>query len=332
MKRADWAEVVAKRWKVHHLPELKKQGPLLRRGVRLLEEFRPQLQLDPHALPEQPFDLHLLNLNSLYRRSRELYLKQGGVFIPSLVSSPRTLSSPNLLDPVIEFSPIQRELVWSAIDPIASKSTGRLLELRSYCTSLFHEQNHRILWKLLPGAPPDRSGLRRYLNFAESLVITTDMALGDGLGPGLASLFYGMGVIYDPGTTVYQELSRGNPRDRSRSQLKRQYRNYLQASLHATYLILELYSSKDIFKVIRALFPVLEALGMRAAKRSGKLDQAFIQYTNIQWQRRHRHFLVENLCRVNDSTLNLLLNLSEDPLDNRQQYLIAEKWFDLIGL
>ena len=97
-------------------------------------------------------------------------------------------------------------MIWSAIDPIESRNPERLLHLRTYSTSLFHEQNHRILWKLLPPAPVEKNALRRYLNFAESLVITLDMALGDELGAKLAPLFYLTGVTYDPGTTVREEL------------------------------------------------------------------------------------------------------------------------------
>lgn len=312
-----WARSLKKSWKQADVPPLEKQGILLRKGIRLLNKVSNELPSIPFALLGHPFDRHLLDCNSLYRQSRKLYLDKGGRFESALVSSPRTLSSPTLLDLVIEYSPVEGELVWSATDPLESKHPERLLALRTYITNLFHEQNHRILWHLLPSAPASPGGLRRYLNFAESLVIIADMALGDQMGRELSVLFYLVGVTYDPGTTVYEEL-------RSR----REYRNYLQAALHATYLHLELYSPSEIPQAISALYPMLGSFAERAAIRSGHLDEAFIHKTNVQWQKKHRKLLIEKLCVGDRGTLEL----PEDPMDNREQYLLGEKWFDLLGL
>lgn len=304
-------------WKHTGVPKANQQGVLLKRGIRLLEKVRGEIPSHRLLLSQQPFDLHLLNWSSLYRRSREIYAQQGGGFLATLVTSPRTLSASLLLDQMIEYSPIERELVWSALDPIESKNLERLLTLRTYSSNLFHEQNHRILWELLPSAPLEKTEIRKYLNFAESLVITLDMALGDQLGPELSSLFYLTGVTYDPGTSVRHELPK-----------RREYRNYLQAALHATYLNLELYDPFQIPGLIRALFPHLGEFAERAAVRSGRLDPAFIQKTNLRWQKQHSKAIVQKLCRPNDPALKL----SSDPFDNRQQYLIAEKWFESMGL
>jgi hypothetical protein len=314
---SDWAKTIAKKWKYRRIPKKAKHDQLLKRAVILLDEVRTNLPRSPLSLPEQPFDLHLLNCSALYKRSRHLYLGQGGRFFPSLVSTPRTLSSPILLDQKIEYSPIESEVIWAATDPIESQNYERLLELRTFSSSLFHEQNHRLLWSLLPYASAKNFGLNRYLNFAESLIIISDMALGDQLGPGLASLFYLTGVTYDPGTSVRQELSTG-----------RNYRNYLQATLHATYLYLELFEPSEIPKVIRALFPLLGRFADRAANRALNLDRAFVHQTNLEWQERHHKILMEKFCVPKKP----ILELSADPMDNRTQYLFAEKWFDFIGL
>ena len=221
---------------------------------------------------------------------------------------------------MIEYSPIEKELVWSATDSIESKHLDRLLKMRTYSSSLFHEQNHRILWKMLPPPPrlvKDRGALQRYLNFAESLVITVDMALADHLGPRLASLFYLTGVTYDPGTSVRTELKSA-----------RQYRNYLQAALHATYLNLELYDPSEIPRVISTLFPHLESYAERAARRSLNLDRAFVERTNLRWQRKNREIVLKKLARKSESPLEL----SDDPMNQVQQYLLAEKFFDWLEI
>ena len=153
-------------------------------------------------LPGQPFDLQLLGLSSLYTKSRELCLKSHCRFTPSFVSSARTLSSASLLDQQIHYSPIEDELIWAATDPLQKKLETHLLTLRTYSTSIFHEQNHRILWPILPPPPPGSEKLRKYLNFVESLVVTADMALGDELTPPVARFFHLTGVTYDPGTPL----------------------------------------------------------------------------------------------------------------------------------
>jgi hypothetical protein len=323
-----WAESLARKLAPHVrggvAPE--RQARVLKQGIRALAAVKSK----PHsqALPEQPFDQQLLALSPLYRRSRELYLKGGGKYRAALVSSPRTLSSPILLEQLIEYSPIERELVWAATDPVQSRDAQQLqhlMTLRTYASSLFHEQSHRILWRMLPPPPPltgtgkgskAAAGLRRYLNFVESLVIILDMALGDELGPALASVFYLSGVTYDPGTDAGRGLSR------------REYRNYLQAALHATYLNLEMYDPEQISRGIAPMFPQAGELAERAARRSGNLDRGFVTRTNPHWQRKHRVAVSNALSRLPGEPLEL----PEDPMDNRLAYLFAERWFDAFGL
>jgi len=269
------------------------------------------------ALPEQPFDVELLSLSRLFRKSRETFLKGGGRFRAAFLSTPRTLSSPTLLDQQIQYSPIESEMVWAASDSLEKRDPSYLEQIRTYTSSLFHEQNHRILWRSLPSAPKRQAELRRYLNFAESLVITLDMALGDELGADLAQIFYQTGAIYDPGTDI-----------RSEGLTRREYRNYLHAALYATYLNLELYDPKRIPKVIQVLYPFGE-LALRAAMRSGNLDREFITRTNLFWQKKHGAEVFRILGRGRSSEP---LILPQDPMDNRLIYLFAETWFDQAGL
>ncbi len=294
----------------------RRQLKLLREGIRILAQAEPRAARGLE-LAEQPFDRHLLALSPLYRRSRAEYLGGGGRFAPALVSSPRTLSSPILLSQLIEYSPIASELAWAATDPGQTRDDGHLLRLRTYSSSLFHEQSHRILWRLLPRPPRDAAGLRRYLNFVESLVITLDMALGDELGSELSAVFYLSGVLYDPGTPAREGLSR------------RDYRNYLQAALHATYLCLELYAPDGIPEAIGALFANQpEELWGRATRRALNLDRGFVTRTNPVWQRCHRKAVLAALSRLPGPAWAPPV----DPLDHREQYLLGEQWFARFGL
>ncbi len=287
----------------------------LRSAVMRLAKKRPRRAPKLH-IAEQPFDGLLLSISPLYQKSRQLYLNSKGTYRSLLVSSPRTLSSPTLLEPLIQYSPIETEMVWAATDPIERKNSHHLLTLRTYVGSLFHEQNHRTLWTMLPPPPKDAVGIRRYLNFAESLVISADMALGDELGPKMARELYMTGTIYDPGTDIRKlRLNR------------REYRNYLQAATHATYLNLEHYDPEQIGKGIAVLFPSIGKLSERASQRSGNLDRAFVWNTNPAWQRKHR----DKVARALSSPQEKLI-LPDDPMDNRLQYLLAEKWFEALGL
>jgi hypothetical protein len=278
---------------------------------------RQTVARQPAAVADYPFDAQLLARSALYRRSRKLFAEGGGTFRSTLVSSARTLSSAILLENTIEYTPLARELLWAATDPIERRNPATLTSLRKFIPSLFHEQNHRILWKRLPAAPVKPGPLRRYLNFAEALVITADMALADELGPGLASDFKAVGVIYDPGTDV-----------RERAPSKRDYRNYLQACLHATYLNLEVFKPEVIAQVTRALYANAGPLADRAVARAANLNKGFIIQTNLNWQRKHRKAVLKALATGPAARLDL----EDDPLNNRQQYMFAEHWFELLGL
>lgn len=273
------------------------------------------------ALDAFPFDAWLLSISPLYRRSREKYLKMGGTFRVATISSGRSLSSDALLEPRIEYTPMAEEMYWSAVDRVECASPGnslsRILELRSWCAPVFHEQTHRLLWSFLPPPPKERRGIHRYLNFTEALVVATDMALGDLLGPGRSRLFYLVGSTYDPGTKVWSELHN-----------RRRYRNYLHAAVLATYLNLELYEADDIRKIVRHLHPGLGRYTERVVDRCLRLDRAFVEVTNVTWQEKNWR----KLRRLKGAGSARALTVTKDRLDHSQIYLWSERWFEEMGL
>jgi hypothetical protein len=297
--------------------------------ARELRNARPARRPDRHErstradLDGQPFDRELLEWSRLFRRSRELYAGLGGRFESSLVSSPRTLSSAILLEPRIEYSPIERELVWAATDPAESRDPAHFLTVRTYCASLFHEQNHRILWRMLPPPSPGRASVRRYLHLAEALVIASDMALADELEPARAELLYHCGPIYSRGTDLGKLV-------RSGKLSRREYRNYLHATAYITYLLLERVDDRELEAAIPRLFPQLDArLRERAYLRAGNLDPSFIEVTNPAWQQKHGHRVAQALAQGRTSVAPL--ELPADLGDTRLFYLHAEAWYEKLG-
>lgn len=266
-----------------------------------------------------PFDRELLSRSRLYRVSREIYLKQGGTFVPALVSNSRSLSSAALLENYIEYTPAEAELEWALTDRLERRRHGSRGQVLRYMSSLYHEQNHRLLWRLLPRPPQSAAALRRYLNLAESLVIVADMALGDELGPRVAKALRDANVVYDPGTTVRKAASHS-----------RVYRNYLQACLYATYLALEGYEPRVVAEVVTALYEAFmtPALLRRALDRALRLNPGFIRDTNLVWQRKHRAKVATRLGRGTGPRLEL----DAHPLNNVAQYRLGEAWFDRLGL
>ncbi len=306
----------------------KRQAKALRSNLALYRKFRESTrERKPSAralaLPGQPFDAFYLGQSSLFRRSRARFLAQDGTFESRFVTSPRNLSSAILLENRIQYSPTEDELLWQATDPAERANDDALLRLVGYSTSLFHEQSHRILWKILP-PPAERTdaGLSRYLNLVEAIVVGIDMALGDELGPKLSSLGYLTGTLYDPGS--YAEFASARER-----------RNYLQVAIRVTYLALELHEKKEIRRALRGWaphwMPTLrpEALA-HAVERALRLDTAFIRITNLLWQEKHLRTFGRFLGKP--SPRKPMLPSTKDPEDWVGPYLAIEAVFDAFGL
>ncbi len=276
-----------------------------------------------HVLGEYPFDHHLLSASPLHRQSRKLYLSLGGIYSAKVCSTMRSLSAQDLFKDEIEFSPSFTELTWfkdyahDVSDPQAElEALSRFNEI-----SLFHEQNHRVIWRLLPPAPSEERDLSRYLNFAESLVVTLDLALGDQLGKKLSPVFERMKVIYRTGGT-----------DQWSKKPKAEYRQYLLALLCSTYLLLEMVNPEDILKAVDYIFPGQKKMNQLAVTRGLDLSELFFRITNPEWQNRNWQEAAKKLKAMHIKSKEESHYMPEDPLDLEEEFHIANRVFDFYGL
>nr|BFD66320.1 hypothetical protein HAGR004_13420 [Bdellovibrio sp. HAGR004] len=280
-------------------------------------------KFDAVTLEEYPFDAQLLKASSLYQRSRQLYLSLDGKYSAKVCSTMRSLSAQDLFKDSIEYSPILSEILWfkdhaaEVADPEAAvKSLMAYSEI-----SVFHEQNHRILWRLLPPAPKKQRDFCRYLNFAESLVVTLDLALGDELGTKVSNSFEQVRAIYRPGGV--DKWSQLPPQE---------YRQYLYALLTATYLLLEMVHTEDIESAVNYILPGNKPLVKAATKRALELSDLFIHNTNQQWQTLFWKQAQTRLSGLHKASKEAVWHLPEDPLDLQDEFLLAERVFKFFGL
>lgn len=276
-------------------------------------------------LNEQPCDALLIRKSALYRKSRARFLEIGGTFHAKLLSSPRSLSSIGLIRNHIDYSPVAAELEWTMTDALQKKDKKHFETVRSFVTSVFHEQNHRILWRFLSehrlACPQSKDAAHRYLNLIESLVVMIDWALGDELGPKLGHEVYFKGPIYNPGSDFMSK----------KKLKKRGYRNALHAGLHATYLHLEGIHPDDLLPSLISAFPEMSPKLLRKiADRTKLIDPLFVNLTNPVWQKKH----VKNVMKTfrpkkGDGTIDLMKRTTQY---QPQAYFIAETWFEHCGL
>ena len=284
----------------------------------------PTIQKLPKlVVPELPFDVQLLNLSSLYRQSRKLYLKLGGVFSPTLCSTMRGLSTHDLFKNQIEYTPALSELNWLREFGYQVKGAGDQINSLMQFTeiSIFHEQNHRIIWRELPPVPEEKDDVQRYLNFAESLVVTLDMALGDQLGLKLSKAFERMKVIYHPGEK--DSLVNGS---------KSEYRKYLLAILAATYYALEGMHYDDVAAAVDYTLPGQKTLNRKAVKRALGLSELFVRVTNPVWQDLYWKSGRQKLRKIQAGDKADTFYLPTDPLDLEEEFVVALRIFDHFGL
>lgn len=274
------------------------------------------------ALKEYPFDNRLLNISPLYRKSRRFYYRLGGKFSMRVCSTMRALSAQDLFKDEIDYTPAFSEMLWfSSHAGVLPDAEIELAAIRQFSDiSLFHEQNHRVIWRLLPPAPQEQLDLRRYLNFAESLVVTLDLALGDELGKELSLRFENLNVLYRPGVN--------NPWRTSR----KEYRRYLLAVLTATYFILEGVDQRDILKAVNFIFQEQKPINKAAVSRSLELNEHFTKVTNPNWQALYWRAAAVKLQKLHRNSLEPELYLPEDPLDLQEEYCYARRVFDHYGL
>lgn len=274
-------------------------------------------------LEEFPFDAQLLEASSLYRTSRKGYLAIGGVFKPRVCSTMRGLSAQDLFKDQIDFTPSFSEMLWfknfhyEVADPVEEvRSLSRFNEI-----SLYHEQNHRIIWRLLPPAPQEKEDLRRYLNFAESLVVILDLALGDELGVKNSKVFERMKVIY-----------RSAGKEKYRSLPKAAYREYLIALFAATYYALETIHYDDIPKAVSYVMQSKAVIYRDAVKRALEINELFTRVTNPMWQERYWQEAGKKLRQLQKNSEQETLYLPEDPLDIAEDLYLVRAVLEYFGL
>jgi hypothetical protein len=284
------------------------------KDVRVLSKAPVNSRYKGNSLYEYPFDLQLLTASSLYRESRKQYLELGGRYSPRISSTMRSLSAQDLFADEIDYTPAHTELVWfSKNDRDVHDPEEEIVSLERFSTiSVFHEQNHRILWRLLPPASVGERALSRYLNFAESLVVMLDLALADEIGPKLSPVFERLKVIYRAGQVPKRwRLS------------KPAYRDYLVATQFATYLILELINPEDVNAAVDYALPGQKSLNRAAVARAFDINELFTRITNPQWQERNLGQARKSLSKMHAGFEGAPLDLPNDPLDFESEFAIT---------
>lgn len=276
------------------------------------------------VLDEQVFDLQLLSASSVYRESRKLYLGLGGKFKPSICSTMRGLSTQDLFKDEIQYSPSLSEWLWfKEYGHSLSDAAEEIQALTRFNEiSVFHEQNHRIVWRLLPPAPAasERADLFRYYNFAESLVVTLDLIFADQMGKNLSQSLENLKVIYRPGGG-----------DSYHSKTKSEYRKYLLAVLASTYYRLDGMFSSDVLKAVNYVLPDQKSMNKAAVKRGLELSEIFTEVTNPQWQNIYWKTGAQKLRKI-QNLKEPSLYLPEDPLDLEEEFKIARNVFAAFGI
>lgn len=288
---------------------------LFLKDIRTLSKVPTKSRYAALGLYEYPFDLQLLTLSPVYRESRKQYVELGGRYSPRISSAMRSLSAQDLFADEIDYTPAATELTWFSknLHDVHDPADATQALERFNAISVFHEQNHRILWRLLPPAPKDQHGLRRYLNFAESLVVMLDLALADQIGPKLSPAFERMKVIYRAGRVPAKYKAS-----------KAMYRRYLLATQYATYLILEMVNPEDILNAVDYVLPGQKSLNRTAVARALDINELFTRITNPQWQERYWKSARASLMKMHKGSEGIALELPKDPLDFDQEFAVAE--------
>jgi hypothetical protein len=302
------------------------QSPEVRnflKDVKFLSDLPKVDKFENIHLEDYPFDHQLLTLSRLYRESRRLYLQIGGTYAPRVSSTMRSLSAQDLFADLIEFTPSAAELMWfkDHVHEVADPEAEMKALIRFNEISIFHEQNHRVIWRLLPPAPKEKRDLSRYLNFAESLVVTLDLVLGDELGGKVSDVFERLKIIYRPAGTVSWN-----------KESNKAYRQYLLAILCATYYELEVIHPDDILKAVDYVLPGQKKMNKDAVRRGRQLSELFSRVTNPEWQERYWKLARTRLSKMHRQSKEQPLYLPEDPLDLEEELAIAHRVFDVYGL
>lgn len=274
-------------------------------------------------LEEYPFDLQLLTASRLYRESRRSYVELGGTFSPRISSTMRSLSAQDLFADDIDYTPSFTEIEWfrdhhrEISDPEDEVAAlARFNEI-----SLFHEQNHRVIWRILPPVPIAERDVSRYLNFAESLVVMLDLALGDELGAKISTTAERLKVVYRTGRE-----------SKWKKQGKPVYRRYLLAIQCATYFVLEMINPEDVLAAVNFVFPGQKVMNADAVRRSLDINELFTRVTNPEWQKRNWKTVRRKLAPLHADSRLEPLRLPKDSLSLDDEFAITRGVLTAFGL
>lgn len=275
------------------------------------------------TLPEYPFDLQLLSSSKIYEKSRRLYYSIEGKYSAKLCSTLRALSTQDLTENLIEYTPSASEFNWflKNYETVSDQEAAKEALLRFNEISVFHEQNHRILWRLIPPPANNLRNFNRYLNFAESIVVVLDMALGDQLGIETSEAFERLHLIYRPGVVDQESIDS-----------KIEYRQYLIANVIATYYVLEWMNFEDILQALDYVLPDQHEINEAAYERSIELSENFSRITNPEWQQRNAGDVLKKLQSLhkvigNDIEADVWI-MPDDPLEIDQEIELLNYIFD----
>lgn len=291
--------------------------------LKSINSLKTKKDLNDLVLPEYPFDLQLLSSSKLYEKSRRLYYSIEGKFSAKLCSTLRALSTQDLTANLIEYTPSASEFLWFTenYESVSDQRSEMDALLRFNEISVFHEQNHRILWRLIPPPPHDLRSFNRYLNFAESIVVALDIALGDQLGIDTSEAFERLHLIYRSGALDQESI-----------EAKKEYRQYLIANVLATYFLLEWMDLEDIPKALNYVLPDQQEINEAAVERSLELSENFSRITNPEWQLRNAQEVLNKLQTLHTSIGNDIQadiwHMPEDPLDIDQELELLDYVFD----
>lgn len=149
-----------------------------------------------------PFDRLLLKRSPVYRSTRVLARRLGIRLVPEVSSVSRGMTVFDPRDNHVIYTPIDQELRWT-VEKIGDRKgdlqlkCDQLETLRGFVTSVFHDLNHRILYRTLVPTKAEKSfeSVKFYLAMVESLAMIRDVQLSSDLGPMSSPLMW-LNVIY----------------------------------------------------------------------------------------------------------------------------------------
>jgi hypothetical protein len=271
-------------------------------AIAALDDLPPTRRHRHLVLAEYPFDSQLLELSRIYRASRRMFLARGGRFSAKLFSLERSVVAQDLFDDVLEYAPAQTEMRWfkdnhhRLLDP-----AGEMAALDHFnAIPLFHEQNHRVIWHLLPPPAKGRENLIRYLKLAESLVIALDVALAEEIGE-VSNPARRIGVVY---RTAINGWSPKTAAER---------RQYLLAVFYTAYCRFEFIEASRLREHLERQFSDQAQSNRKAIRRSAEIADFFVDVATPQWLVLHAETAAASLKALHRGSRRPPLTLPEDP-------------------